>query len=160
MVEISLAMLKKEYEKLRVKYNLPEYKLINEEFDIEKLQDHETETLLREIRKIMMDKVIAYLRFIEMLLNPANAPMFFFGLLKQLETADRKVLEETYAKLGKLEVEVINVDNDYSEAKEAGFILHLSDEWKLVKKNMGKISRFLIQAWEKKTGEKDRGYLG
>lgn len=160
MVEMSLAVLKKEYEKLRTRYKLPSYIELNEEFDIEKLQDHETDTLLREIRKIMMDKSIAYLRFIEMLLNPANAPMFFFGLLKNLEASEKKLLEDTYSKLGKIEIEVINIDNDYSEEKEARFVLHLFKEWQEVKKDMTKISKFLVQNWEKKTGKRDRGYLG
>jgi len=160
MAEMSLAVLKKSYLALAIKYNLPDYKLVNEEFDIEKLQDHETDTLLREVRKIAMDKVIAYLRFIEMLLNPTNAPMFFFGLLKNIEPEEKKVLEDIYSKLGKIEIEVIDIDNDYSEEKEAGFVRKLYKEWQEIKRNMNKISKFLVRGWEKKTGRGERGYLG
>lgn len=160
MAESCLDELKKNYEKLKLKYKLPGYVEINEDFDIEKLQENETDTLLREIRKVMMDKVIAYLRFIEGLLNPTNAPLFFFGLLKNLEANEKKLFEETYSKLGKIEIEVIEIDNIYYESKEAEFIIKLFKEWQGVKKDMSKISKILEDGWKKKTGKKDRGYLG
>ena len=80
--ESSLEELKKDYLILQKKYKMPSFKELNEEFDIEKAAEHETDCLIREIRKAIMDKVIAYLRFVEMLLNPSNAPMFFFALVK------------------------------------------------------------------------------
>lgn len=160
MKEGNLDRLKKNYAELEKKYKLPSYKEINEEFDIEKLQELETDTLLREIRKIIMDKVIAYLRFIEMLLNPQNAPLFFFSLLKNVENSERKLLEEIYSRLGKIEIEVIDVDNDYKEEKEAIFIKHIIEEWKPIKEDMNKISKFLVKGWEKKTKSKEKSYLG
>lgn len=155
-----LARLKKDYEQLEKKYKLPSYRELNEEFDIEKLQELESETLLREIRKIAMDKVIAYLRFIEMLLNPSNAPMFFFALLKSLDNGDKKILEDLYSKLGKIEIKVIEIDNDYSEKNEAEFIKQLMAEWKDIKENIKKISISLQKGWDKKSEKKDKSYLG
>jgi hypothetical protein len=155
-----LNRLKKDYAKLEEQYKLQSFREINEEFDIEKLQEIESETLLREIRKIIMDKVIAYLRFIEMLLNPSQAPMFFFALLKGLDNEDKKRLEDMYSKLGRLEIEVIDVDNDYSEKKEAEFLLHTLAEWKEIKEEMKKISKALEKSWDKKTERKEKSYLG
>lgn len=155
-----LDLLKKNYAELAKKYKLPDYKTLNEEFDIEKLQELETETLLREIRKVVMDKVISYLRFIELLINPSNAPMFFFTILKGIDSADKKVIEETYNKLGRLEVEVISVDNDYSEKNEAEFINHVYNEWKGIKECMKQISMALQKGWDKKHEKKDKSYLG
>ena len=154
-----LENLKKEYSKLAAKYKLPEYRLLNEEFDIEKAQELETDTLLREIRKVIMDKVIAYLRFVELLLNPSNAPMFFFAILKGVDSADKKVLEETYSNLGKLEIQVIGVDNDYSERNEAEFIKHIFCEWKGIKDNMRQVSKALQKGWDRKSEKKDKCYL-
>jgi len=159
-MERKLDRLKKDYETLAKKYKLPDYKTLNEEFDIEKVAEQETDTLLREIRKVIMDKVIAYLRFIELLLNPSQAPMFFFALLKGLDNDDKKLLEELYTKLGKLEIEVIEVDNDYSEKGEAEFIKRISAKWKEVKEGMKKISKSLKLSWEKKTEKKEKSYLG
>lgn len=155
-----LENLKKEYVKLAAKYKLPEYKTLNEEFDIEKVQELETDTLLREIRKVIMDKVLAYLRFTELLINPSNAPMFFFAILKGIDGGDKKILEDTYAKLGRLEIEVIDVDNDYSEKNEAEFIKHVFQEWKEIKENMKQVSKALQKGWDRKTERKEKSYLG
>ena len=155
-----LDKLKRDYRILEKKYKIPSYQQLNEEFDIEKVQELETDTLLREVRKVVMDKVIAYLRFIEMLLNPSQAPMFFFALLKGLDNGDKKILEELYAKLGRLEIEVIVIDNDYSEKGEADFIKHLFNEWKGVKEDMKKISKSLRNSWDKKSERKEKSYLG
>jgi len=51
--ESCLDELKKNYAILQKKYNLPDYQELNEEFDVEKLQDLETDTLLRAVRKII-----------------------------------------------------------------------------------------------------------
>jgi len=155
-----LNQLKKDYLKLEEKYKLPSFCELNEEFDIEKVQELETETLLREIRKVIMDKVLAYLRFIEMFLNPSQAPMFFLGLIKGIDASDRKTLESLYDKLGRLEINVIGVDNDYSEKSEADFIKHISKEWKEIKEDMKKISSSLKKNWDRKAEKKEKSYLG
>ena len=152
--------LKKQYSKLEKKYKLPSFQQLNEDFEIEKVQEKETDTLLREIRKIIMDKVLNYLRFTEMLLNPQGAPLFFFSLLKGIEATDRKILEDVYSKLGKLEIEVIAVDIIYSEQEEAKFIEHLFKEWQEIKKTMDRISKALMDGWKKKTQRKEKSYLG
>ena len=65
---VSLDDLKKAYERLRQKYKLPLFGEMNNDFEIEKLQERETETLSREIRRAMMDKNVAYLKFTEILI--------------------------------------------------------------------------------------------
>jgi len=70
--ESALEELKEDYEKFKKIYKLPEFRQLNEDFDIEKVAQNETDFVLREVRRHMMDKIIAYLRFIEMLLNPSD----------------------------------------------------------------------------------------
>jgi len=159
MVE-GLEELKKEYEKLKKKYNLPDFKGLNEDFDIEKCSEKETDFVLREIRKTIMDKAIAYLRFIEMLINPANAPMFFMALAKSFSIEDRKLLEKIYGKIGEFELDVIEIDNYYSEKDEAEFIKKIHKEWQKIKQDMKKIIEALRRNWNSKSGKKDKGYLG
>lgn len=160
MAERKLADLKKEYEKAQEKYKLPSFQALNEDFEIEKAVEHESEILLREIRKVMMDKVIAYFRFIELLLNPSNAPMFFLFLLKGLEATDRKNIEDIYNKLGKIEIDVLSLDNNYSEKSEAEFIKKMYKEWQEVKKDMQKLVDVFSKSWDRKSEKKEKGYLG
>lgn len=155
-----LEELKKNYKKLQEKYKLPSFQELNEEFDIEKAAEHETDCLLREIRKLIMEKTIAYLRFVEMLLNPSNAPIFFFALVKGLTSSDKRLLEKLYEKLGNFEIDVIELDCNYDEKGEVGFIKKILVEWQDVKEDMTKLTEILRRNWNQKSRKNDRGYLG
>jgi len=160
MKESSLEELKKDYKKIEQKYKLPSFQELNEDFDIEKVAERETDMLLREIRKTIMDKVIAYLRFIEMLLNPSNAPMFFFALVKSLKQDDKKELEKIYGKICSLEIDAVELDCQYKENKEAEFIKKINKDWKTIKKDVLKIVVILKKNWHQKTKNSEKGYLG
>ncbi len=158
--ESLLEKLKEDYSKLGKKYKLPNFKELNEAFDIEEAAEQETDCLLRQIRKHMMDRVVAYLRFIEMLLNPSNAPMFFFALVKGLTASDKKLLEHVYEVIGEFEVSVIALDCRYSEEGEAKFIIKLFSDWKGISEEILKISEVLKRNWKQKFRESERGYCG
>ena len=158
--ESDLDKLKDDYAELEEKYKLPGFQQLNEDFDIEKVAEQETDCLLREIRKVVMDKVLAYFRFVEMLLNPSNAPMFFFALVKGLTSQDKRVLERMYEKLGAFEIDVIELDAKYSEKDEAEFIKEISKEWQDISKEMVKMTEVLRRNWNQKSGKSDRGYCG
>lgn len=112
---------KKEYKKFQEKYNLPNFTELNKLFDIEEL-DMETEFLLRKVRRIISDRIGSYLKFIEIMMNPVNSTFFFLKLVQKLDDKDKKVLSEINETLGKAEIELISLDLDYSEEKEAEFI--------------------------------------
>ena len=158
--ESSLGDMKKDFSVLQKKYKLPSFKDLNEEFDIEKAAEHETDCLMREIRKAVMDKVIAYLRFVEMLINPTSAPMFFFALVKCLTSTEKKKLEKIYEKLGGFEIDVIELDCRYVEKKEAEFIKKMFKEWQEVEREMLEIVGTLRTNWNQKIGKNEKGYLG
>ena len=116
-----LEELREEYVGFKDKYGLPGFSELNELFDIEDV-DVESEFLLRRIRRVISEKIAGYLRFIEVILNPSNAPMFFFKLVKKLDREDMEVLGEIYNVLGSLEIEVAGLDLSYSESREADFV--------------------------------------
>jgi hypothetical protein len=113
--------LRNKYNDFKERYNLPEFSDLNRLFDVEEI-DSDTEFLLRRIRRVISEKIAGYLRFVEIVLNPSNAPMFFFKLIKKLEEEDKVVLTEIYETLGKFEFELIALDISYSEEKEVEFI--------------------------------------
>jgi len=156
---IGLQELKKKYEKLRKKYNLPSFENMNRDFEIEKLQERETETLIREIRRAIADKNIAYLKFVEMFMNPNQAPMFFLALVKSLDANERGLLHELYSELGKFEIKNIALDNEYDEKKDAEFIKQSYKKWQEIKKKFSKLMNAVEEAWEKETEKRDKGYL-
>ena len=117
----NLEQLKEKYEILKSNYNLPEFSELNNLFDLEEIVT-DTEFLLKKIRRIISEKINHYLRFVEIILNPSNTPIFFYKLLKKLESEDKENLGEIYEKLGKIELKNISLDLDYSEKSEAEFI--------------------------------------
>lgn len=117
----SLGKLKEEYTKLREKYGLPEFSDMNRVFDIEEI-DFESDFLLRKIRRVVSEKISGYLRFIEIIINPSNAPMFIFRMLKKINEEDKKQLSEIYETLGGFELEIIKLDLSYNELEEAEFV--------------------------------------
>ena len=157
---LGLKRLKKEYEQLKDKYSLPDFQEMNYEFEIEKLQDKETETLAREIRRLMSEKNTYYLKFIEMFLNPGAAPMFFLVLVKNMNHVEKKLLEELYNKLGRNEILSLKLDNKHDEKKEAEFIKKFYKEWQEIKEKFGEVLKVLEESWERKSEQKEKGYLG
>jgi len=119
--KFNLNELKQGYGKFKEKYNLPEFFEMNKVFDIEEI-DVETDFLLRKIRRIVSDRISGYLRFIEVILNPSNAPMFIFKLIKKINEEDKKKLTEIYNLLGGFELEIVRLDLEYDENREAEFI--------------------------------------
>jgi len=113
--------LKIEYNKIKDKYELPEFSELNKLFDIEDV-DVETEFLLRKIRRTVSDRIAGYIRFVEIILNPSNAPIFFYKLIRKLDNTDKEILTNIYETIGKFEFEVIELDLDYSEKNEGDFI--------------------------------------
>lgn len=112
------------YKPLQEKYQLPEFSKMNEVFDIEDI-DPESEFILRKIRRSISEKISSYLRFTEIILNPSNAPMFFFKLLKKIDSTDKEALGKIYEELGSSELKMLSLDIEYDEKNEADFILEM-----------------------------------
>ncbi len=160
MKEHNLAILKKEYERFHKKYKLPEFSELNQEFEIEKLQEKETEFLLREIRRAISDKIAAFLRFFELFLNPQAAPVFILAVIKTLNNKDKIIIEKIYHTLVNFELTSIILDIDYNEKKEAEFIKHIFKKWQGLKIELKEFS-VIIEKRQKREKEKRRkSYFG
>lgn len=158
--EIGLEKIKKDYEKLKSKYNLPAFTQLNDEFEIDRVSERETENLLREVRKAMAEKIVAFLRFFETMLNPSNAPFFIFSIIKNLSNSDKKIIEEVYEALCDFEISALELDVDYSEKKEAEFIKQGMKKWKEVKPKMIELCGEIKRAWKTSSEKHEKGYFG
>jgi hypothetical protein len=154
----NLAQLKTQYEKLRQKYKLPPFSQLNEEFEIEKVQERETEILLREIRHVMTEKMAAFLHFLELFINPTMAPMFILNAMKNLGESDKKLIEEIYGNLVTLEFSSLTLDISYDEKKEADFIKNIAKKWQNLRPELQQFAELLSRIQPKK--EKSKGYVG
>ena len=125
--------LKKEYELLKIKYGLPEFELMTQDFDVEKLYDKETLFLAREIRRVINEKITAYTHLFETLINPAGPPMFVFQILKNVSTQDKETMQSIYKTLSKIQLKMMKLDTTYSEKNEIDFINDIFEIWQEVK---------------------------
>ncbi len=156
----SLENLKKDYSKLQKEYNLPDFNVMNGEFNIERISDISTDMLAREIRKFMSEKFSNYLRFVETLLNPSNSPMFVFSIVKSINADEKDRLQEIYKRLAKIEVRVIKNDLEFSREEEVKFIKESYKEWKEIKKEIIKIVGVIEKNWDKKFETNGKSYFG
>lgn len=156
---MELKDLKKEYSVLQKKYKLPSFKELNEDFEIDKI-DRETETTLRLIRKVMMEKISNSLAFLEMIANPAGAPRVYLNFIKGITNGEKKDLETLFDKLGKMSMVSISAEIDYSEKKEADMIRYIFAEWNSVKPNFRKIMTAMNVQTEPEEPRKEKSYYG
>ncbi len=158
--ESDLENLKKDYEKIQRKHDLPSFQELNEDFQIEKVAEIKTDFLVREIRKFMADKFSNYLRFIEALLQPVNTPMFIFSIIKSIGVEEKKKLTDIYKKLVKIEVRLIELDVEFFEEKEVDFIKESYEIWQKIKKDMLEIFESIKKNWDNKSEVNGKGYFG
>ena len=132
--ENNLGKFKKEYSKLQKKFGLPSFQIMNEDFQIETIAKNEAEILIREIRKIIADKLAGFMKIIESLLNPSNVPLFVFSMAKSVGEKDRKNISEIYKQLAEKEIDCLELDIVFNEKKEAKFVNDSYLLWQEIKK--------------------------
>jgi hypothetical protein len=155
-----LTKLKEKYRILQLKYNLPSFEKLNEDFQIEKTTESETDFVLKEVRKSVTDKFFNYLRFIESILTPTNAPMFVFAITKTLGIKEREKMIELYKRIAKVDIDLIELDIEYSEEKEANAIKKYYEMWQGIKKELLEIVGVIKNNWDTKVEDNGKGYFG
>jgi hypothetical protein len=141
-----LAKLKKNYQKLKAKYGLPEFEELNKEFEIEKAAGIETEYLLRIIRRGMVGKFINFMNFFDDILTASrvSSAMIAKKIDKEKEAMYAFIEKVSVILLKELEREVY-----YDEKQEAEEIKWLYEEWKRSKEEIARIVKSLSQKKDK-----------
>ena len=155
-----LENFKEDYKKIQQKYGLPDFEKLNDDFQIEKISEVETEHIIREIRKFMADKFSNYLRFVENILQPINAPMFVFSVIKSIGVEEKNKFMEVYKFLSRKEVELIELDVEFDEDKEAKFVKEAYKEWQEIKKKILEVIDSIKSNWDNKFEVNNKGYFG
>jgi len=131
--------IEKAYNELRQKHNLPEFKKLIQDFDLEKNQDKEPTFLLREIRRAINEKIMAYTHLFENLINPNTPPIFIFSILRNISTDDKNTIKEIYKTLSKTQIKIMKLDTIYNETAETKFINDIFNKWQELKPKIYKL---------------------
>ena len=151
--------LEEEYSKFKQKYDMPAFKELTEDFDIEKIQDKESSFLLREIRRTINEKTSAYLHLFENLINPNSPPIFIFSLIRNISTENKEMVKQLYNELSKSQIEVMKLDTIYSEESEAKFIKKVFNLWQEVKQKTYKLIESLESNMESTDTDSKKAYF-
>ncbi|MFP4568316.1 MAG: hypothetical protein ACLFN8_05215 [Candidatus Woesearchaeota archaeon] len=136
--------MKKEYLKLKEEFSLPDYDLLNDDFEIYTISKEDN--LIREIIKKMSGVVDFYIDVLEDIIQPDSR----FYTLKEanvLNKDERRVVSLNYSKLMYLNRRNLEIHLDFSEAVGAEFISNLFDEWQNIKKELLPIIIKLKESW-------------
>lgn len=156
----NLEKLREKYELLKKKYGLPEFKFTNDNFEIENIDVKETELLAKMIRKHITEKIFYVLRSLEMFLNPQNAPLFIFDIIKSFSEPEKQLIKALYSKLSQYEIEAFGLEAGYNEKKEAEFIKKFSEDWKDISEDLNKLYVCMKENHKKESKKQNKSYLG
>ncbi len=160
MVDRTLTSLKEDYSKIEEKFGLPQFQKMMEDFDIEKLLEKEEGLLIRDVRRVVSEKIGAYLHFFETLINPSSPPMFVFAFMKNLSEQNKKEIKAIYRELSKLQIATIKLDTIYDEREELKFIKEAYSVWQNLKKKVYTLVEIFENEFEKNAETKEKSYFG
>ena len=155
---MELKNLIREYDVLQNKYKIPSFKEINDLFELEKI-DRDSNTLLRLVRKVMMEKVVNLMGLIDLFLAPNNVPRMYMPYLKSMTSEDRTALSNLYDKFSKLALECMSLEVEYNEKKEADMIIKITKSWQESRVSLNSFFAQL-QKPEVREARKEKSYFG
>lgn len=145
---MKLEDFKKIYDELKKKYSLPSFEDMNSNFDIGKIK-RDSGNLIRDIRRMMVEKIVYYIRLVEVMVNPSQASPIMLMLLKEINSEDRKTIDSVLNSFVELEIEAHKLDVISKDVEEAKLVSKIYSTWdkkreevlsliKILERNLGK----------------------
>ena len=149
----------KQYNELRKKHKLPEFKELDTELELQDME--KTAYLLREIIRKIGEKLDFYSRVIEEILQPDTSNIYALHESRFFDEKEKKAMYDVYVKIMNLSRHSLEVSLDNDEEKEAELIGRFFEEWKDLKAELLKYSRKMKDSWKPWADIKeDLGYMG
>lgn len=148
--------IKEEYNKL--KYKLPKFGDINNEFELEFIKDKPF--LLRQVRRRMNEKVIFFCRIIEGLLYPTQQHIINVTEVKNFSEDKKKDAHKIYKGLMQYERQSLLLDVTPNDKEDVKFINDVFNFWKRTKQQMESIVKLMKESWKKEFSSEKNNYFG
>ena len=150
--------IEKEYKSL--KYKLPDFKKLDNEFEISTIQGIDNNKfLLRFIRRKMNEKIIFFCRIIERILYPSQPNIITMVESKAFTEEEKQSISEFYKKLMHYEKESINLDVDENESLTVKYINDVEKIWPEVKKQVLEMTKKMQNSWSEKEIQTESSYF-
>ena len=151
--------IEKQYNELRKKFKLPEFRETDNEFEISDLE--ETNFLLRAIVRRIAEKLDFYSTMLEEILQPDTSNLYAMHETRFFDENEKKGMYDLYSKLMNFNRQSIEVSLEHNEKEEADFINNILNNWKEIKRELLNYVKKMRASWKKETDVKeDLGYLG
>ena len=142
-------IIEEEYKKL--KYNLPDFKKLDEEFEISNIQGLEDKKfLIRFIRRKINEKVIFFCRIVESIIYPQSPNFISLVESRIFNEEEKQGMAEFYKKLMNYEKESLILDVESDDKQSVKYINELFSNWSEIKKQMVDITKKMQKAWNEK----------
>ena len=151
--------IEKQYNELRKKYKLPEFKEIDFEFEISDLE--ETNFLVRAIIRRIAEKLDFYTTMLEEILQPDTSNLYAMHETRFFDENEKKRMYDLYSKLMDFNRQSIEISLEHNEKNDSDFINDAFNEWKLLKQELLSFVKKMRDSWKIEADIKeDVGYLG
>ena len=154
-----MSEVEKEYNRLSKKYNLPNFKEINEEFEIGDLEN--VSFLLRNILRKVAEKLEFYTNLINDIMQPDTSSLSSMHETRFFSENEKNDMYALFKNIMKSYRNIIELVLENNEKKQAEFIRNFFSEWFKIKKQLIDYLGKMKDSWEKETTVKeDLGYFG
>ena len=149
----------KQYNELRKKYKLPEFREIDYEFELSDLD--ETNFLMKSVMRRISEKLDFFTAILEELLQPDASNISSIHESRFFDEFEKKEMYDIYRKLMTFNRRSIELSLAGNEKNESEFIAEFFSEWKSMKEGLKKYLNKMKVSWKTETDIKeDIGYLG
>ena len=152
--------LKKEYNQLKKKYNLPDFEQMDEEFEIRAIEMYRSGILIKALLRAINNKLSIFMNYLESIVN--GQPQHIHALIEIKNTTDseKEEMYEHYKKISILLHE--NLVFDLKPEKEIAKQINKNwKEWKAIKEKEIKLLEIITDAWRRKEESPSRSeYAG
>jgi len=151
--------IEKQYSELKKKFKLPEFKEIDNEFELSDLE--ETNFLLRAIMRRISEKLDFYSTVLEEVLQPDASNLYAMHETRYFDDEEKNSMYDLYKRLMSCSRHSIEISIEHNEKDEADFINNFFEEWKPTKADLLKFIKKMRVSWKTEANIKeDVGYLG
>jgi hypothetical protein len=145
----------KEYDKLRSKYALPEYKELDREFGIGNLEP--SNFVLRSVILKFAERCDYTAKILADLIQPENH-LADMQEAEHISDSEKKKVNELFKRLSFYEKEFLIVEFDYSDDDAAALIKKFINDWMQMKPDFLRILAAVRGAWKEKEHSDNQGY--
>ena len=151
--------IEKQYNELRKKFKLPEFKDLDNEFEISDLE--ETNFLLKAIIRRIAERFDFYTTMLEEVLQPDTSNLYAMHETRFFDENEKKRMYDLYSRLMNFNRQSIEVTLENNEKNAVDFINSIFNEWNGLKQELLGVINKMKSSWKTETYIKeDLGYLG